>query len=147
MNGFRALLLLLLCSFGLVAQGSFRIGRLPNGDCNDWAFFSGTARKQMNTDRAILQTGDNCNQRIRINDREIGLTTVKQELPDRNWKVGRGGYEVLKGKDIKVRLDYIFTWLCPSQDENCEVYYYRGTVDITYKGEHRRLKIVGMGGS
>lgn len=53
----------------------------------------------------------------------------------------------LRVKDTKVRLDYVFTWLCPPENDNCSVYYYRGTLSVTYKGLRRRIRIVGTGGS
>jgi hypothetical protein len=68
-------------------------------------------------------------------------------MPENNYKVGRGGYQIWKGRDITVRLDYFFTWLCPPQDEQCEVYYYKGVLGINYKGIQRKVNITGFGGS
>ena len=139
--------ILLVAPLFVVGQSRLQLGYLGKGDCLDWTFFEPTPRRQMKIgSRSILQTGQ-CKQRIKINGREIELTSVKTYLPDRNWKVGHGGYELLKGKDTTVRLDYVFTWLCPPKDENCEVYYYRGILDIAHKGIKRRLKVVGTGGS
>lgn len=84
---------------------------------------------------------------INIDGRDIELKLVNSDLPDQNFKVGRGGYQIWKGKKTKVRLDYIFTWLCPQNQENCSVYYYKGVLDINYKGKHRKVNIKGFGGS
>jgi hypothetical protein len=73
---------------------------------------------------------------INIDGRDIELKLIKGNLPDKNFKVGRGGYQIWKGRKTTVRLDYIFTWLCPPKDEHCKVYYYKGTAS-----QHRRKKL------
>lgn len=77
------------------------------------------------------------------------LTLRKQKIIYRTktLKVGRGGYEIWKGKNITVRLDYVFTWLCPRKDEQCEVFYYKGILDISFNGKRRKVNIVAFGGS
>lgn len=92
------LALLLACSVvPVLAQAKFRLGYLQEADCSEWTFFAGTSQKAMREEKTILQTGHRCSQRIKINGREIPLTTVNGDLPEANWKVGRGGYEILKG--------------------------------------------------
>ena len=132
--------------FGQVELG--RVGRrLGSGGCDEWIFLRNIGKGAMHEENAIMQTGQYCSQRIKINGRAIALRTAKGFLPDRNWKVGRGGYEVFKGGNTTVRLTYVFTWLCPPDNENCEVYYYKGILDIRYKGFRKKVNVVGFGGS
>lgn len=85
--------------------------------------------------------------KINIDRRDIELKMIKDFLPDKDSKVGRGGYQIWKGKNTTVRLDYVFTWLCPPESESCEVYHYKGVLDINYNGKRRKVNIVGFGGS
>ncbi len=147
---FRLLLLSLIVgcvTVSTLAQSRVKLGYLGESDCSDWTFLSNTSKRSMREEKAVLQTGHRCSQSIKINGRKIALTTSKTYLPERNWKVGRGGYDVWRGRDTIVRLDYVFTWRCPPENDNCEVYYYRGVLDIQYKGLRRRLNVVGTGGS
>jgi hypothetical protein len=84
---------------------------------------------------------------ININGKDVDLKMIKYYLPDRNFKVGKGGYQIWRGKNITLRLDYIFTWLCPPKDEQCEVYYYKGVLDVNYEGRRRKVNITAFGGS
>ena len=129
------------------AQATFRFGYVKNPEGNESVWLAGTAKKNRTEDKAILSHGHTFAPRININGKEISLKSVKAYFPDENFKVGRGGYETFKGKGISVRLDYVFTWLCPQEQENCSVFYYRGVLDVTYRGISRKVRVTGFGGS
>lgn len=129
---------------------SFKIGFVKNvfEGAGDTVWLAGTKKKDQIDSKAIFSTdGLDGLGRINLNGRDIELKLIKDYLPDKNYKIGLGGYEIWQGKNTRLRLDYIFTWLCPPEDETCEVYHYRGVMTVTYKGKHRKLKIIGFGGS
>jgi len=144
---FIALLFLSFCVGSITAQETFRFGYVKNAEGVDSVWLATTAKKDRIPGETILSHGHTFSPRININGSDIDLKSVKSNLPDQNFKVGRGGYEIFRGKDVRVRLDYIFAWLCPPEQENCSVYYYRGVLDVTYKGQRRKTNIVGFGGS
>ena len=130
------------------AQNTFRLGFVKSFDDNgDSIWLVNTKKKDRTESKAIVILGNTGTGKVNINGRDIELKMTKDNLPDKNFKVSRGGYQIWKGKDITIRLDYIFTWLCPPKDEQCEVYYYKGILDINYDGKRRKVNIVGFGGS
>jgi hypothetical protein len=127
---------------------SFRLGSVRNfDDSGDSIWFTNTKKRDRIDRKAIARFGHGGFGRINIDGRDIELKLEKDYLPDKNFKVNRGGYQIWKGRNTTVRLDYIFTWLCPPKHETCEVYYYKGVLDINYKRKHRKVNIRGFGGS
>lgn len=129
------------------AQQSFRIGYVKNPEGNEFVWLANTAKRNRTEDKAILSHGHTFSPRINIDGKDILLKSVKSYSPEENFRVGRGGYETFKGRNVSVRLDYIFTWMCPEEQENCSVFYYRGVLDITYRGVRRKVNVTGSGGS
>lgn len=132
-----------------LVRENFKLRRVKGSisdDC-DSIWISTTKKKDRKDINAIAMFGYSGNGVINVNGRDIKLRQVQDNLPDKNFKVGRGGYQIWKGKNISVRLDYVFTWLCPPKDEQCEVYYYKGVFDVHYGGERRKFRVVGFGGS
>lgn len=151
MNRFLLILIIFLTTCfaqDISAQKTFKLGFVKNFDDNgDSIWLANTKKKDRIDSKAIAVLGYDGLGKININGRDIELKQFKDYLPDKNYKLGKGGYEIWKGKNITVRLDYIFTWLCPPKDESCEVYYYKGFLDVNYKGKRKKVKIVGFGGS
>ena len=130
------------------AQNTFRLGFVKSFDDNgDSIWLADTKKKDRIDSKAIAIFGYSGTGKININRRDINLKNSGGYSADKNFKVGRGGYEIWKGKNITIRLDYIYTWLCPPKYEQCEVYYYKGVLDISYNGKRRKVNIVGFGGS
>jgi hypothetical protein len=128
--------------------GSFRLGFVKSfDDYGDSIWLAKTPKEDRIESNAVARLGYGGLGRININGRDIELKAFKQYLPDTNFKVGRGGYQIWKGVGTVVRLDYLFTWLCPPNTESCEVFYYIGILDVTYKGRRRNVEINGFGGS
>ncbi|CAN5233708.1 hypothetical protein BH10ACI1_BH10ACI1_04900 [soil metagenome] len=130
------------------AQRNIKIGYIRgeyNIGCGDQVWLA--TNKKKNQDKEVIFNSCDSEGLINLNGRDLELKRAGGYLDDKNFKVGRGGYEVWKGKNITVRLNYIFTWLCPPKDEQCEVYYYKGILDINYNGKYRKVNIVGFGGS
>ncbi len=130
------------------AQKSFKIGFIQGEygiGCGDQIWLA-TNKKQSQNEEVIFNT---CLQQglININGSDVELKSFKDYLPDKNFKVGRGGYQIWKGKNITVRLDYIITRLCPSNQESCSVYYYKGILEVNYNEKRRIVNIAGFGGS
>jgi hypothetical protein len=127
----------------------FKVGHVrgPIDGDGDSIWLSTTKKRDRIYNNAIAIFGYDGSGVINVDGRDIKLRQIEGGLPDKNFKVGQSGHETWKGKNISVRLDYIFTWLCPPQNENCEVYYYKGALDINYRGRHRKIKVVGYGGS
>jgi hypothetical protein len=129
-------------------QKSFRLGFVNNFDNPyDFIWLANTKKKDRIDSKAIAMFDPNIKGVINIDGRDIKLKQVKYYMPDKNNKVGRGGYRIYKGTNITVQLDYIFTSLCGLKDEQCEVYTYKGTLDINYKGKRRKVNITAFGGS
>lgn len=133
---------------------SFRLGFIKDLElaessygAADSIWLANTKKKDRVGSKAIAILGYASFGAINIEGRDIELKLVNGDLPDKNFKVGRGGYQIWKGKKITVRLDYIYTWICPQNQENCSVYYYKGVLDINYKGKRRKVNITGFGGS
>jgi hypothetical protein len=107
------------------SQNSFRLGFVKSfDDYGDSIWLANTKEKYRVDNKAIAILGYGGSGVINVNGSDIELKLVKSDLPDKNFKVGRGGYQIWKGTNTTVRLDYVFTWLCPSESESCEVYYY-----------------------
>lgn len=130
------------------AQKTFRLGFVESfNDNGDLTWLANTKKKDRIDSKAVAIFGYGGAGKINVNGRDIDLKQSGGYLADKNFTVGRGGYEIWKGKNITVRLDYIYTWLCPPKDEQCEVYYYKGVLDIDYSGRRRKVNIAGFGGS
>ncbi len=133
---------------GQTARNSFRFGFVKEFDFNgDSIWLANTRKKNRVDNKVIAALGYHSLGKININGHDIELKLTGDNLPDKNFKVGRGGYQTWKGKNVDIRLNYIFTWLCAPKDEQCEVYYYRGVLDVNYKGKRRRVNVTGFGGS
>jgi hypothetical protein len=132
-----------------IPQKGFRLGFVNKGFevDGDSIWLANTKKKDRVDRKAIAILGYGNSGVINIDGRNIKLKLANGDLPDQNFKVGRGGYQVWKGNKTAVRLDYIFTWLCPQKQENCSVYYYKGVLDVNYKGKRRKVNILGFGGS
>jgi hypothetical protein len=135
-------------------QSSFRLGFVSDAEsiasshgAADSIWLANTKEKDRIDRKAIAILGYGSFGAININGRDIELKLIKDNLPDRNFKVGRGGYQIWKGKKTTVRLDYVFTRLCPQNQEGCSVYYYKGILNIKYNGKRRKVNIRGFGGS
>lgn len=149
---FTSIVLLLFLSQTVVpvyGQTGFRLGFVRSFDeeAGDSIWLANTKKKDRIDSRAIARFGAGSFGKINVNGRDIELERVKDHLPDKDYKVGRGGYQIWKGKNVTLRLDYIYTWLCKPDDEQCEVYYYRGVLDINYRGKQRKANVRGFGGS
>ncbi len=132
----------------ILGQKSFKLGFVRVFDDNgDSIWLANTKKKDRIDSRAVARFGYQTKGKINVNGRDLNLRHVSGNLPDKNFKIGRGGYDIWKGKNITVRIDYVFTWLCPPKDEQCEVYYYKGVLRITYGGKTRKVNINGYGGS
>jgi hypothetical protein len=130
------------------AQKTFKLGFVKKYDFSGDSIWLANAKKKDRVDsKSIAIFSYNGLGTININGRDIDLKQTGGYLADKNFKVGRGGYETLKGRNIKIRLDYVYTWLCPRNQENCSVYYYKGVLDINYNGKRRKVDVVGFGGS
>ena len=151
----RGLLILLTVFFvsgfaqSIVGQQSFTLGFVKGGidEAGDSIWLANTKKIDRIDSKAIAVFGFGGSGTININGRDVKLKLWKAHLPDESFKVGRGGYQIWKGESTTVRLDYTFTWLCPPDDEQCEVYYYKGILDIIHEGKQRKVDITGFGGS
>ena len=133
---------------GQNVQSSFKFGFVKEFDFSDDSIWLANTKKKDRVDsKSIAILGYNGLGTININGRDTDLKLTSDNLPEKNFKIGQGGYQTWKGRNVTVRLDYIFTWLCPPKDEQCEVYYYKGILDISYKGKRKKVNITGFGGS
>jgi hypothetical protein len=132
-----------------VPQKTFRLGFVTRTveDDGEWVWLATTPKKERTVGKTILILGYGGYGMINVDGRNIRLKQVEKKTSADEFKVGKGGREFWIGEGISVRLDYVYTWLCPPADENCEVYHYKGMLAIKYKGISRKVGIVGMGGS
>ena len=80
------------------AQNTFRLGFVKSfDDGGDSIWLANTKKKDRIDSKAIAVFGNSLTGKININGRDVELKSVKDYLPDKNFKVGRGGYEILKG--------------------------------------------------
>jgi hypothetical protein len=84
---------------------------------------------------------------MNINGKDVKLTRVKStENEDDEYKIGRRYYEEYSAKGIKVRIDYLTTWICPPEDEGCEVTKFDITITVTKGEASKALKAMGLCG-
>ncbi len=84
---------------------------------------------------------------MNINGKDTKLTRVKStEDEDVEYKVGRRFYEEYSAKGIKVRVDYLTTWICSPDDEGCEVTKYDITITVTKGDDSKIVKATGVCG-
>ncbi len=84
---------------------------------------------------------------MNINGKDTKLTRVKStENDDDDYKVGRRYYEEYSAKGLTVRVEYLTTWVCPPDDEACEVAKYDITITVTKGEESKIVKATGVCG-
>ena len=133
---------------GQAVRDTFKFGFVKEHDfAGDLIWLANTREKDRIAAKSIAIFSYNGLGTININGRDIELKQTDGYLADKNFKVGRGGYEVWRGNNITVRLNQTYTWLCPQKQENCSVYYYKGVLDVNYQGKRRRVNVNGFGGS
>jgi hypothetical protein len=118
----------------------------------DWTgesiWLANSKRKDRVASKSVAALGASGSGKININGNDSDLKLVKYWLPRSNNKAGRGGYQIWKGSEVLVRIDYIFTKVClPGDEDECLVYSYKGVMDVTYKGRRKKVKIRGLGSS
>jgi hypothetical protein len=133
-------------SFGLAAPVSpIRLTPLPPADGCGCTF---TQRDR--TDQPIFSRDlDEEGAMIGVNGRAIRLTRSSFEesrkVPGR-ISLGDMITEKLKGDGVSVALEYETTFVCPEDDEGCEVTEYCGTLEVSAGKNHRTFKVVGACG-
>ena len=145
-------LVLFLSLTGIAAgqrvRRSFEFGFVKSG--YDWAgeqIWPATSKKSDRIpSKAAAFLGADSTGKINIDGNDIELKFVKGRLPVGNQKAGRGGYQLWRGRNVTLRIDYIFTQKCPVDDE-CFTYYFNGVMAVTYRGRLRRINIRGFGSS
>lgn len=87
------------------SQKTFRLGFVKEYDfAGDSIWLANTKQKDQVNSKAIAVLGNGYERAgvINLNGRDTELKMAKDYLPDKNFKVGRGGYQIWKGKDITV---------------------------------------------
>lgn len=132
-----------------VIQSGFEFGYVKTD--YDWGgesvWLANTKMTDRVSNKSIASLHGDGSGKVNINGNDVDLKLVKYYSADNNEKIGRGGYQIWKGDGVRLRNDYIITRLCSAGDEDCIVYYYKGTMNITYHGKRRKVKITGFGGS
>ncbi len=92
------------------AQKTFKLGFVGSFEDNgDSILLANTKKKDRVDSKAIAIFGYGGSGKININGRDIELKQAGGDLSEENCKVGRGGYEIWKGENTTVRLDYTYT--------------------------------------
>jgi hypothetical protein len=59
-------------------------------------------------------------------------------------KVGSKSMDIFDGPGVTIKVDYIATWVCPPDDESCEITLYDATVTITRRKASKTVKVKGL---
>ncbi|QQS43056.1 MAG: hypothetical protein IPM63_09045 [Acidobacteriota bacterium] len=113
----------------------------------DLIWLAGTKDQDRSDKLAVAVLDPELVGRININGQDIEFKVTKDQLPDENFVVGKGGHQVWKGDGLIADFNYVFTWLCEPDDEGCEVYHFKGNLKLEFKGEEGNFEVVGFGGS
>ena len=73
-----------------------------------------------------------------VDGKEVTLRLVAASQRRRRERVGDRSWETYSAGNLKVRVDYVVTEVCPVNDEGCEVTHYRATMIVT-RGKERRV--------
>lgn len=84
---------------------------------------------------------------MNIDGKDTKLTRIKStENEDEDHAIGRRYYEEYSAKGLKVRIDYLTTWVCPPDHESCEVTEYEITITVTKGKDSKVVKATGSCG-
>ncbi len=82
---------------------------------------------------------------MNINGKDVKLKLVKTTvIDDRNYGVGGRFYEEYTAQGMKIRIDYVVTWTCPPEDEECDHAKYDTTVTVTKGKMSETIKTIGI---
>jgi len=138
---------LFLLSLALGGSGSEVIHLTPlpkaelEGGCGCF-FRTGDGSGQV----VFAQDSDQNEASVGINGKVVRTTLEsKDDKPKRTQgeSVGDRFHQVQRLDDLRVTLDYETTWVCPENDEGCEVTRYRGTLTVIRGKQSRSFKVVG----
>ena len=80
---------------------------------------------------------------ININGKNLELQPVDSSELNGKVKVGTQAWETFTAGDLKIRLDTTVTWVCPPNDESCEVTYYKAKLTVNGKGQEIKEMLTG----
>lgn len=63
---------------------------------------------------------------------------LDRESPHTKERAGSHSWQEYKRGEIKVRIDFVATKVCPARDESCELIYYNANIRIA-RGVHKTL--------
>ena len=98
------------------------------------------------TQPVVWQGSDQVDASVGVNGEVVRTTRESHEelpkLPDRE-SVGDRFRQVQRFGELRVILDYETTWVCPENDEACEVTRYKGTLTVRRGKQRRSFKVRG----
>jgi len=86
---------------------------------------------------------------MNINGKDSRLKRIKSTESEKNNKKGDRYYEIYQSGKMMIRINYLVTWTCESDDpesESCEVTYYDLDITISQNGQQKRIKAKGICG-
>ena len=85
---------------------------------------------------------------MNINGKDTKLKRVKTtDDPEGEPRVGSRFFEEYEGASgLKVKIDYVTTWVCPPLDEACEVIKYNVSITVTKGKTSKTIQAAGACG-
>lgn len=82
---------------------------------------------------------------MNINGRDTKLKLVKTSAKEDDlYEVGSRFYEEYEAPGVKVRIDYVTTWVCPPDDEQCDHIKHDATITVTKGKSKTTLKAIAV---
>jgi len=85
---------------------------------------------------------------VNVDGKDVNLKLkVRKEPKGEDLKVGQKSEEDYTGTGVKVHVDYVTTWVCPPDDESCEVTSFNAIVIVTRGNSRKAVRVKGVCGS
>ncbi|MBS1811878.1 MAG: hypothetical protein JST84_27200 [Acidobacteria bacterium] len=83
---------------------------------------------------------------MNIDGKDVKLPHLRHYERQAKLKVGDKSWWEYQKNDLKVRLDFVVTKVCPPKDESCEVTHYNAQLSVTRGAQKQILKTKGTCG-
>jgi len=103
--------------------------------------------KDEKRERAIFLSDLSENAAINLDGKDLILKPMHKSVERKGKsRIGDRSWETYALGNIKLRIEYTITKLCPPKDESCEVIWYNATITVTQNAQKVVVKTIGICG-
>jgi hypothetical protein len=128
-----------------VRSSKLRLGHVKDGDFGCGCSLS-RDKVSLRNQRHIFISPMDESAYINLNGKTLKLRLVAASKEKAAQTIGDRSWETYSAGSLRVRIDYIVSWLCPPNDEACEVTYYKAVMTVTRQKQKTVAKAIGLCG-